>query len=268
MKRLLSFAKWLSSRGIIPRGGIEFVTSLRCIGRRLHLGWKLPRRSPTGMPALVVSPHPDDETFGCGALMSLKRAAGVPVRVILATNGEAVTAASGAVPETVIQARRSQILSACQRLGVEASEVHFLGLPDGRIPHEAQPGFETAVERLLAEMETFPVGEIFAPHPYDHHPDHVAMTQMARAAVLRSGRDWKILYYPVWMWYHASNGLSARLNLKGAWRLDGQAVRARKNAAMAEYLNAPKAPSGILYCGNLPWGFLWNFRHTSEVFFE
>ena len=140
--------------------------------------------------------------------------------------------------------------------------------PDGRIPHEAQPGFESAVERLLTEMEDFPIGEIFVPHPYDHHPDHVAMMQMVRAAVLRSGRDWKILYYPVWMWYHASNGLSARLDLKGAWRLDGRAVRAQKNAAIAEYLNAPKAPSGILYCGNLPWGFLWNFHHTSEVFFE
>ena len=32
--------------------------------------------------ALVVAPHPDDETFACGGLIRLKRAAGARVRVI------------------------------------------------------------------------------------------------------------------------------------------------------------------------------------------
>ena len=37
--------------------------------------------------ALVLAPHPDDETIGCGATILRKVAAGTPVTVFVATDG-------------------------------------------------------------------------------------------------------------------------------------------------------------------------------------
>ncbi len=41
---------------------------------------------PTGRRVLVLAPHPDDETIGCGGSLVLHAAAGDPVRVIFLTN--------------------------------------------------------------------------------------------------------------------------------------------------------------------------------------
>ena len=36
---------------------------------------------------VVIAPHPDDETLGCGAIIARKRAAGTNVRVVIVTDG-------------------------------------------------------------------------------------------------------------------------------------------------------------------------------------
>lgn len=217
--------------------------------------------------ALIVAPHPDDETFGCGGLISLKRAAGVPVRVILLTDGEAVATGLGEKPETVVAARRREFSTACQALGLENDALRYLHLPDGCLPHPYQTGFAEAVKALAAEIENFAPGEIYCPHLLEVHPDHLAATLMTREAVRVSGRNSAMFYYPVWMWYHASSGLRKRLSTTDAWRLDIAAVLSDKEKAMAAYLEAPKTSQGNPYCGRLPQAFLRNFKRKYEVYF-
>ena len=43
----------------------------------------------TGKRVLVLAPHPDDETFGCGGSLALHAEAGDPVKVVFLTNGAA-----------------------------------------------------------------------------------------------------------------------------------------------------------------------------------
>ncbi len=238
-----------------------------CLLRRWRFGRKMPFRSISNQPALVIAPHPDDETFGCGALISLKRMAGIPVRVVFLTSGEASLSGFGGNPVTVARVRQVQALAACKHLGVESAGVRWLNLPDGKVPRFGQSGFDEAVNRLTTELKEFSAGEIFCPHPQDIHPDHVAAAELMREAVRLSGKPGRVSYYPVWMWY-AGAGLGARLAVDGAWRLDGKTAKLKKAVAISEYLDAPKSSSGQSYCGKLPWAFLWNFRHTSEVFFE
>jgi LmbE family N-acetylglucosaminyl deacetylase len=228
----------------------------------------MPFRSISDQPALVIAPHPDDETFGCGALISLKRTAGIPVRVIFLTSGEAALSRFDENPVTVARVRQVQALAACKHLGVESAGVRWLNLPDGKVPRFGQSGFDEAMHRLITELKEFSAGEIFCPHPQDMHTDHEAAAELAGKAAQLSGTSWRLIYYPVWLWYQASTGLGARLAVGGAWQLDDKTVRSKKAAAISEYLDAPKSSSGQPYCSKLPWAFLWNFRHTSEVFFE
>lgn len=219
-------------------------------------------------PALVIAPHPDDETFACGTLICLKRQAGIPVRVVLLTSGEAVGSGIQDKPETVIRVRKAQAIAACKCLGMGADDVHFLNLPDGKLPRNGHVGFDEALQLLLAELEAFPPGEVLCPHPNDGHPDHEAAAELTARVIHLSRKPSRLIYYPVWLWYGASFGLGARAALDGGWRLDGRSAGQKKASAIAEYSDAPKASSGNPFCGRLPWGLLWNFQHASEIFFE
>ena len=253
---------------LTPHLVVRLAHHLRCLSRCSMICQNLAGQSASEKTALIVAPHPDDETFGCGGLIKLKRDAGVPVRVILFTDGEAVGSAMGERPETVITARKREALAACDRLGVDEDSVRWLHLPDGKLPHPGQPGFDEAARDFLVQVELFSPGEVFCPHLQDVHPDHIAATRLTHQALRLWSKPCTVFYYPVWMWYHASSGLRHRLNTFGAWRLDISAVQTDKEQAMAAYLNAPqKTAEGNPYCGRLPWSFLRNFRRRYEVYF-
>jgi LmbE family N-acetylglucosaminyl deacetylase len=252
---------------LTPNWAVQLATDLRCLLRCSVICRQIPYQKATNKPALIVAPHPDDETFSCGGLIKLKRDAGVAVRVVMLTDGEAVGSGHGERPETVIAARKREALNACQRLGVAADSVCWLHLADGKLPHPDQPGFDEAALVLLSEIKAFASGEIYCPHLQDVHSDHIAATRLTHEALRLWSRPCAVFYYPVWMWYHASSGLRKRLNTTGAWRLDISAVQNDKEHAMTAYLDAPKTPEGNPYCGRLPWSFLRVFRRKYEVYF-
>lgn len=133
--------------------------------------------------ALVLAPHPDDETLGCGLTILQKTRAGSPVHVVIAADGED-------------ERRREECREACRRLGVAAGSLQFLGLPDG--------GLATTTaqldEALLDIAGRFPAADLFAPCAIDNHPDHRALAAAAhrlRASRLPLAR---LLTYPIWFW--------------------------------------------------------------------
>ncbi len=261
VKLLQSIAK------VTPRWAILLATSLRCLWRCWHACQHLPYRHISNLPALIIAPHPDDETFGCGGLMKLKRAAGMPVRVVILTDGEAVASGLGEHPDTVAAARKRETLNACQRLGVGADAIRWLHLPDGHLPHSGQAGFDEAARVLLTIIEEFSPGEVYCPHLLDGHRDHIAANHLSRQAARLWSKPCAVFTYPVWMWYHASYGLHQQLHCAGTWRLDISEVLPDKKNAMAAYLDATKTSRRHPYCGRLPWAFLQNFRRKYEIFF-
>src|SRR4051794_15264243 len=82
---------------------------------------------------LVVAPHPDDETFGCGATILRKRAHGTPVRVVIVTDGRHSTKSAVISPEALAALRRREALDACSRLGLDSTDVIFLDYEDGKL---------------------------------------------------------------------------------------------------------------------------------------
>jgi LmbE family N-acetylglucosaminyl deacetylase len=144
---------------------------------------------PHASRVLVVAPHPDDETIGCGGTIAQLAAKGAEVRVVVVTDGEGSLLA-GCGTADVGRLRRRRVTEACRRLGV--SRLAFLGLPDGGLP-----GCTTRLVKLLAEhVEELLPDLLFAPWPLDDHPDHRAVAScIARLDLPASTQIWT---YEVW----------------------------------------------------------------------
>lgn len=89
---------------------------------------------------LVLAPHPDDETLGCGGVIMQKLAAGARVEVVVATDGGAShldDPARKTSRQDLVAMREQETRLACAELGLAAEHVSFLGFPDGALMQHA-----------------------------------------------------------------------------------------------------------------------------------
>ena len=231
---------------------------VRCLRRGLRL-FTGSRLEVTKKPVLVIAPHPDDEALGCGGLIALKRAAGVPVRVVFLTDGSSAWRPEPAPsPEEFVKRREQEARASAAILGIRESDGHFFGLADGRLGDAAQRG--AATSRLCELLKTCCPGEVFTPHRRDRHPDHEAAWKITCAAIRDAGVCVDLIQYPIWMMWSAPLFLSLTPGqLAGATCLCVEPVRARKRRAIAAY-RSQLAP--------LPEGFLPQFLGSHELFFR
>jgi LmbE family N-acetylglucosaminyl deacetylase len=148
---------------------------------------------PRGL--LAIFAHPDDESFGAGGTLALAAAAGNPVWVLCATNGD-----QGGRPGEVgvdhamdPEIRRAELACACRELG--AAEPIFLGYRDsGMEGWGAPPGSlslaprDEVVDRMLAVIRRLSPAVVvtFDPGGVYGHPDHVACSAAATEAYRRA----------------------------------------------------------------------------------
>jgi N-acetylglucosamine malate deacetylase 1 len=82
---------------------------------------------------LVVAAHPDDEVLGCGATIAKWSAAGIPVNILImsegATSRDTVRSVKSKVSELLLLKESAQ----CARNILGASSVKLLNLPDNRM---------------------------------------------------------------------------------------------------------------------------------------
>jgi len=147
---------------------------------------------------LILAPHPDDESLGCGGLIATCCAMGRPPVVVVLTDGAASHPGSAAFPPArLVALRAAETRAAVAALGLPPSRLHLMGLPDGQVPH-AGPAMEHAAATVAAIARDSGVGTILGTWEHDPHDDHAAAHAIAaRAAVLAGVR---LLSYPVWGW--------------------------------------------------------------------
>jgi LmbE family N-acetylglucosaminyl deacetylase len=141
-----------------------------------------PDELPGWRSVLAVVAHPDDESFGLGAILSAFAARGAESAVLCLTRGEASTLRGVAGELSDIRAR--ELAAAAEVLGV--SVVELLSYPDGRLadtPREALtiPVIDFA-ERLGAQGLL-----VFDPSGVTGHPDHRQATAAAHSAATKVG---------------------------------------------------------------------------------
>ncbi len=144
--------------------------------------------------ALIVAPHPDDETIGAyGLIHSLKRK-GARVRVIVVADGAASHAASARWPRTrLVAERRRETRLAMLLIGVPASDIRFLGLPDGDLAAQSASG-SRAICRAIKALGGG--GLVVLPHASDAHPDHRAVARLAAGCRSPGTRRMAYLVWP------------------------------------------------------------------------
>ncbi|MFC0407853.1 PIG-L deacetylase family protein [Roseomonas elaeocarpi] len=195
---------------------------------------------PGGGTVLVVAPHPDDESLGCGGLLALLTDAGRPGRVLIVSDGAASHPNSRTHPPARVAAiRREEATAALGALGMGPDRLVMLGLPDGAVPHDG-PGFDAAVTAMANLLRRDGAEAVAVSWEHDPHPDHLASWRMARAAAREAGV--RLLAYPIWGWRHLYTeiGPLPPLDLDGpprGWRLDIAAVLPRKQAAVAAHVS-------------------------------
>lgn len=139
---------------------------------------------PPPGPVLVVAPHPDDETIGCGGAIARHVDRGDVVTVLFATSGEATTGRTP--PGGARAAREAEGRAACAALGTGPPVC--ARLPDGRLGQH--------VDDLAARIADAGAGcaAVYAPSLLDPHRDHRA----ANAALAAAGLPADVYGYEVW----------------------------------------------------------------------
>jgi LmbE family N-acetylglucosaminyl deacetylase len=226
-----------------------------------------------GRSALVLAPHPDDETLGCGATILRKVAAGTPVTVAVVTDGRHSHRSEHLSPDSLAALRRAEMSEAASRLGLAPAAVRWGNFEDGTLTTTFDDLF-AYVSGLLAELRPDEVYTTCADEP---HPDHAALGRAARAAAAASGA--RVLEYPVWLWgswpLRRGDRLGSTLDAAGAIARR-KAVKIRSGdyrtgklhalEAHESQLRRPAAVPGSEPWAGLPPGVLSAAADQSELF--
>lgn len=133
---------------------------------------------------LCVFAHPDDESMGMGGTIARYASEGVDVSLVCATRGErGWFGPEDGNPGLVKlgQLREGELRQAAEILGIHA--VHFLDYTDGDLDR-VEP--LEAIGRIANHIRTIQpqVVVTFPPDGNYGHPDHIAISQFASAAVV------------------------------------------------------------------------------------
>lgn len=148
-----------------------------------------PYQAHSEIPAksvLVLAPHPDDEALGCGGAIARHVQLGVPVRVAIVTDG--AFGVHGTARTEEARRRQAESQAAAKVLGY--GQPSFWGVADHGIAYG-----EPLVTRIIdAAADT---DLIYAPSPFEMHPDHRALGMAAMEAVRRLGAGVRLAFYEV-----------------------------------------------------------------------
>jgi N-acetylglucosamine malate deacetylase 1 len=124
------------------------------------------------MRTLVIAPHPDDETLGCGGTLLRRGADGAELAWLIVT---CMTEQGGWSTEEV-QTRDKEILSVAELIGF--SKVYNLRLPTTQLDTLPTRDLVDHFARVFGEFQP---EEVLLPHRSDVHTDHKIVFDVAAA---------------------------------------------------------------------------------------
>jgi LmbE family N-acetylglucosaminyl deacetylase len=171
------------------------------VGELLDAAERLPfrpvREALDDRPFIVVAPHPDDESLGCGGLIDAACREGLLGKVVIVSDGAGSHPNSKAFPpERLAHLREEEAIRATAALGFKPQDVLFLRLPDRFVPHQGEEA-ERAIAAIIDRVRAIGAGSLFVSWRHDPHCDHLASYQIARQVQMRADRL-RLFEYVVW----------------------------------------------------------------------
>lgn len=221
-----------------------------------------------GTVTLVLAPHQDDETLGCGGLIARRRLDAQPVHVAFVTDG------SGSHPdhptltrEALATVRAAEARAALRKLGVETPAIHFLGLRDGTLNKLSPAESADAIERIAQLLERVQPDEVLLPYRHDGSSEHEAAFLLFASALRRHQRRVRVLEFPVWSWWSPTLLLRPVLRVRKVVRFSFSGYAFLKTDALAAYRSqvapTPPWPDALLSAD-----FCRMFARDEEFYFE
>jgi N-acetylglucosamine malate deacetylase 1 len=140
---------------------------------------------------MVIAPHPDDESIGCGGAICLHRQKGQSVHVVFLTSGE--LGLKDLPREKAWEVREEEARRAAEVLRLTG--LTFLRLSDWFL----SDGAEEAANLLRPYLQREKPKLLYFPHAEEWHPDHSAVLPIVQAALTNGGDiPVEFLAYEVW----------------------------------------------------------------------
>lgn len=195
-----------------------------------------PEQCVTGFgTTLIVAPHADDESLGCGGVISLLRKYGQNVYILLLSDGTLSHPNSKKYPaEKLRDLRENELLDAAEILKVPAENIIFCRYQDRNVPSKNDEKFETAVLSISKIIDLIKPQSIFVPWRRDPHPDHKAAFQLIDDAETLNA---KIYEYPIWLKELGESEDEPTVEESMPFRLNISSVVNQKQEVIAKHLS-------------------------------
>lgn len=217
---------------------------------------------------LVIAPHPDDETLGCGTALLAAREAGCAVYVLLITDGCHSNTSEKITPQALAAMRHDEMLAACAALGVAPENVTQIGLTDGSgLAHVEQ--IKARIADAIARIQP---DYIFSPSIIDRHVDHRAIAEAVNQLWDAQEIKARLFDYPVWFWTIKTwliVGPSLAYFLRSRlWRIAQAPYARQKRLALEAHKSQLQNLTGEPNWIPLSESFISQFFGRYEIYFE
>jgi LmbE family N-acetylglucosaminyl deacetylase len=241
------------------------------IGRLVKVALRLRSRSLPGSAAsspLVIAPHPDDETLGCGGTVALLAQNRAAVHVLFVTDGSASHPAHPTLSPSDGAARcKAEARSATGTLGVDPERIVFLDMRGGTLAELGEERARDVEEGIAGMVARLAPQVILLPCRRDGSSEHDASFALVYRALQHARPRPRTLEFPVWSWWNPLLLLRPMFACRTVWRIDIRGVLDVKARAIASYASQtdPIAPDPL---PALPLGFASMFLCGEEYLFE
>jgi LmbE family N-acetylglucosaminyl deacetylase len=201
------------------------------------------QQAPVGVQpgtVLVIAPHPDDETLGCGGLIAKRVAEGRRVVIAVVTDGRALFRRFGVTEPSESEVRvmrHDETLRAVKILGVSTRDVTFLDFENEKLADERAE----ALKAIVSLLEGLRPSEVYLPSEFEGHREHVLVNALTREACATTGRCPTTFEFIV----NLKSGTTLESIPRKVHREDVSAFRDREQAALAQF----KSHLDVIYKG-------------------
>ena len=145
------------------------------------------RTLPSASSAIIFAPHPDDEVFGAGGLLTLLAEQGCTTQTIILTDGARGGDNSNGKLATT---REAESTAAAELLGLPAPT--FWREQDRTLACN-----ETLIQRIIDAARESHADLLLLPSPLEIHPDHQALALAGIEALRRLGAPVHAVFYEI-----------------------------------------------------------------------